>query len=401
MNTAEYIRLHLHDDVRMLALEKHPDGVDVRAALVQIAGWQAAETKLPEWAAADGVIWPEHLPMEQCTSQFVASFKSGIAGCLLEKGFRMADLTGGMGVDCYYLSENAGSVFYNDLNPELAELARNNFHVLGRENVSVSSADAGTFLTEHSTEHFGLIYIDPARRSSTGKKLVSLKDCMPDVTELQYKMLEMSEVVMVKMSPMLDINVALRELSSVKEIWVLSLNGECKELLTVMQAGFDGDAEIAAVNIGSDGTPGEVLRSTIKSDASVELPVLSADEISNCRYIYDPFAAYMKSGLYRTMCNRYGVAQLHPNTHLFASDSYSDQFPGRHFEILKVCRFDKHSAKELFSEYPRTSIAVRNFPLTADELRTRFRVKDSNEFAVFAVTSSPSERLLIAARRIR
>lgn len=400
MNTAEYIREHLRDDVRVLALGTHPDGVDVRTALVQIAGWQAAVSKLPDWAETDGIVWPEHIPMEQCTSQHVAAYKSGIVDTLLEKGFCMADLTGGLGVDCYYLSKNAGKVYYNDLNRSLSDLARNNFRVLGRKNVSVSSVDADTFLKEYADEHFGLIYIDPARRSSSGKKLVSLKDCLPDVTLLQHRMLDMADVVMVKMSPMLDISVAIRELVSVSEIWVLSLAGECKELLAVMKSGYTGSTLISAVNIASDGTPGEVLRSTVEKDASLPLPVISYDSVCKGNFLYDPYASYMKSGLYRTICDRYGVSQLHPNSHLFISDTYSAGFPGRHFEILKVCRFDRHSAKDLFQEYSSANVTVRNFPMTADEIRTRFRFRDGGGHTVFATVVHPSDKVLIVAKRI-
>lgn len=227
VETRDFIRTHLADDVRSLALGRHPEGVDMRAALVQIAGHQAALQKLPEWAAADGVLWPEHISMEQCTSQQLAAFKAGIVDRVLPVGFSMADITGGMGVDCLYLSGNAGKVCYNDMNAALCELAAHNLPLLGRDNVAVSNLRAEDFLDSRSGEHFGLLYIDPARRSATGGKLVSLKDCQPDITVLQHRMLDMADVVMVKMSPMLDISVALSELSCVTELWVLSLAGEC------------------------------------------------------------------------------------------------------------------------------------------------------------------------------
>ncbi len=399
VETRDFIRTHLADDVRSLALGRHPEGVDMRAALVQIAGHQAALLKLPEWAAAEDVLWPEHISMEQCTSQQLATFKAGIVDRVLPDGFSMADITGGMGVDCLYLSENAGKVCYNDMNATLCELASHNLPLLGRDNVSVSNLSAEDFLDSRSGEHFGLLYIDPARRSATGGKLVSLKECQPDITALQHRMLDMTDVVMVKMSPMLDISVALSELSCVTELWVLSLAGECKELLAVLRPGFSGDAEIVAVNIAADGKAGPELRSTRAADAERSLPLALAGDVCAGRYLYEPFAAQMKSGLFRTLCGTYGVRQLHADSHLFLSKCLIEEFPGRVFEIESVCQFDKHSARSLFSQYPQANIAVRNFPLSADELRSRFRVRDGGAHYIFGTTVCPQQRVLISAVR--
>lgn len=422
--TREFIRTHRNDDVRRLALGNYLQGVDMRAALVQIAGRQAASVKLPEWAANDDVIWPEHISMEQCTSQRLAQFKSdeilqniilkypaGVSAKDSEMGGynaryssengRMADLTGGFGVDCFYLSRHFNEVLYNELNPELCKLAACNFPVLGGcTNLKVSNMTAETFLKENADKHFDLMYIDPARRAEGGRKLVSLRDCQPDVTAIQRDMLAMSDTVMVKMSPMLDVRVALSELACVRELWILSLDGECKELLAVMQNGWDSPTRISAVDITSDGNVRDILSSTSAADIELPLPLVRQDEPLDGTYLYEPFASYMKSGLYRTLCSRYGVRQLHPNSHLFLSAGHIAGFPGRAFRITSVVPADKHSAKRLFTDYPKANISVRNFPMTPDEIRTRYRVRDGGNCFIFATTTLPDRRVLLLCERV-
>lgn len=398
--TLEFIASHSADDVRRLALGHRPEGVDMQAALVQISGLQKAEEKLPEWASVQGLLWPEHLPLEQCTCQQVAVCKSSIAAQYLEKGFRMADLTGGLGVDCFYISQHAGEVLYNDMNPQLTELAAHNLPLLGRNNLKVCNLSAEQFLESHTGEHFGLLYIDPARRSSAGRKLVSLKDCAPDITQLQRQMLAMSDIVMVKMSPMLDFKVALAELECVRQLWVISFGGECKELLAVMQDGFVGNTEILALDIASDGTQGDVLSSTFEEESTLPLPLVAEWEDLEGKFLYEPYSAQMKSGLFKTLCRKYGVRQLHPNSHLFISEEPADGFPGRSFRISSVVSSDRRSAGRLFEQYPKANITVRNFPMTADEIRSRFKVRDGGLIYLFATTVIPDRKVIIVTERV-
>ncbi len=400
MDTASYIKEHINDDVRMLALGQHPSGVNIREALVQISGYQSASSKLPDWVKVDGIKWPEHISMEQCTSQALAVFKAGIIDGILAPGFKMADLTGGMGVDCFYLSRNAASVYYNDIDSTLCAIAENNFPRLGRRNVVVSNKSAEDFLVQHSNERFGLIYIDPSRRSKSGGRMVSLKNCQPDITALQGTMMSISDTLVVKMSPMLDISVALSELSSVMQLWVLSLAGECKEILAVMRRDFSGEPEILAVDIASDVASCGILRSTSAADAALPLPIADVSMVRPGNYLYEPFPSLMKSGLYRTLCRRYDVSQLHPNSHLYVSDKSVTDFPGRRFGMVAVAPFDKHSAKRLFQTYPRACITTRNFPLTANALRDKYHILDGEPYYIFATTAAPSQKVLIVSKRI-
>lgn len=399
--TALFISRHADEDVRSLALGRCPEGVDMREALVQISGHQSAMDKLPSWAAVDGILWPEHLSLEQCTSQYVALYKAGLVDTILPKGFTMCDLTGGMGVDCFYLSRSAAAVRYNDVNPQLCDLASHNFPLLGRCNVTISNMTAEEFLRTHSRDHFDLIYVDPARRSNSGDKVVSVSGCQPDVTMLEAQMLRIAGLVMVKLSPMLDISRALSDLRYVSQLWIISFDGECKEMLAVIKDGFVGNTEICSVNIAADGIAGEPLCSTLAEESQLSLPLVSDASVTAGCFLYEPYAAQMKCALYRTLCLRYRVCQLHPASHLYLSKERVLAFPGRQFVIDEVIPFDNRSAKTFFTRTDRANITVRNFPLSSSQLRQRFRVRDGGDRYVFATTLSSGKKVLISTVKIK
>ena len=204
--TEQFIFEHRTDDVRKLALGPRPEGIDMQYALTQISGWQAARVKIPRWADTDGIIYPQHLSMEQCTSQHIADYKAAVIENRLGKGIRLADLTGGFGVDCCTLSRSASKTCYNEMSSELCNIARNNFPALGRPEIEVICGTAQDFIKSCTPDSLDLIYLDPARRGDAGRKLISIKDCQPDVTALQDSLLNISKHVMVKLSPMLDVS---------------------------------------------------------------------------------------------------------------------------------------------------------------------------------------------------
>lgn len=402
--TWNFINGNLESDVRTLALGRVPEGVDLKAALTQIAGHRAALAKLPDWAAVSGLLYPVHLSMEQCTSQHLAVYKQGLVRDWMESGrtavtptakIRFLDLTGGFGVDCFYLSAGFDECQYNEMNPELCGIAQHNFALLGRPDIRVSNLSAAQFLDTHANERFDLIYMDPARRDGCGNKLVSIRDCSPDVSQLQSRLFEVSPRVLVKLSPMLDIKKVLSELACVSRIMAISLAGECKELLVFMERGFKGETVIQAANLDKDGSVGPVLESTLQKELATPsvLDVNGEMATPGC-YLYEPNAAIMKSGLFHTLSAEYGVRQVGESSHLFVSDRKIDGFPGRSFVIEKVVGFDKRTAKELFASMPCANIAVRNFPLTARELRQRFKVRDGGTAYVFATTAATGRILL-------
>ncbi len=389
-------------DVRRLAFAKAPDGVDLKTALVQIAGLSIARDKLPQWAAVPRLRYPVHLSMEQCTSQSVAQYKSALVREWLAgiPSFRFADLTGGFGVDCYYLSAGCGSCLYNEMNAELCGIAAWNFRLLGRSDIIVSNMEASAILDTLQSDSLDLIYLDPARRDSSGRKLVSIADCSPNVAALQTRLLDVSSRVLVKLSPMLDIKKVLSELSCVSRVMAVSADGECKELLVFMERGFEGNAQIQAVNLDGSGVPGVLLSAGFQEEQSARL-LLDTDGVllSAGNYLYEPYASVMKSGLFHTLSTAFGVAQVGEDSHLFVSETLVNDFPGRIFHIDSAVPFDRRSATAFFDGIGRANIAVRNFPLTADELRRRFKVPDGGPHYVFATTACSGRRLLIDCGR--
>lgn len=385
-------------DVRKLAFAKAPDGVDLKAALVQIAGHRIAAVKLPDWASFPRLLYPVHLSMEQCTGQPLALYKSALVREWLcgIPSFRFADLTGGFGVDCFYLSAGCGSCLYNEMNPELCSIAAWNFPLLGRGDIDISNMEASAFLETLHSDSLDIVYLDPARRDGSGHKLVSIADCSPNVVAMQNRLLDVSARVLVKLSPMLDIKKVLSELSCVSRVMAVSVDGECKELLVFMERGFAGDALIQAVNLDGCGVAGTLLGASFQEEQSAPLLLDTGGLLLSAgNYLYEPYASVMKSGLFHTLSGTFGVAQVGEGSHLFVSKTPVHDFPGRSFRIDRTVPFDRRSAAAFFDGIGRANIAVRNFPLTADELRRRFKVPDGGPHYVFATIACSGRKLLV------
>jgi 16S rRNA G966 N2-methylase RsmD len=391
--TEQFIRDHLTADVRTLALSAHPDGVDMQYALTQISGWQAARVKVPLWADTDGIVYPKHLSLEQCTSQYIAQYKASRIEDLLEKGLRMADITGGMGVDCFFISKSAAHVYYNEMSAELCDCARANFKALGRPEIEVNCCSAEDYISHLEPDSLDLIYLDPARRGDAGRKLISISDCQPDTVALQDSLLSIAPNVMVKLSPMLDISRALTELKHVSHVLIIGLEGECKEITLLMQRGFNSEPTLTAVDLKSDGTPEGAVASTKSADAALPLPIADPAWLLPGTYISEPSAPYMKCALFRTIAARTGTALLHPDTHLFWSKEKPEQFPGRTFRLEGVIPFDKKSLSALTKT--QANLSVRNFPETAPQLQKKLKIRDGGSRYLIATTLADNKRVLL------
>lgn len=519
--TLDFIRQHQDDDVRRLAFlgSKYPE-VDKPFALDQIRGRKMARVKLPRWASIDGIIYPPHISMEQCSSEQTALYKAELAARLLglspsssengeekekesenasnlhlseicefagkgtvdsefakneatckkqqilteseenvneikgethggdfseETGF--VDLTGGFGVDFSYIASRLGvKSMYVERQAHLCEAARENFGRLGLKNAIVKNGDGIEVLhsfaskkeaaasdslgiTEDQSQSLlktnlglKLIFIDPARRDDAGNKVVSLKDCTPDVTVLQEEMLSKADYVIIKLSPMLDWHRAVSELNCVQEVHIISVNNECKELLLVLSArnmddmrassadGESGEDEID----GAEGTDGEVkhagnLRIYCINDAQSfvcdELDMESSSVkiapsiLEEMLYLYEPNASLMKAGCFSVLSERYGARMLSKNSHLFVSREPIAAFPGRSFRIIAVSSFNKKELKRYLSEITKANIATRNFPLSVAELRKRLKLKDGGETYIFATTLSDESHVLMITEK--
>lgn len=381
MDTKQFIADHLHDDVSELALKYRNAEVDLALALRQIEARQLLQKKVPSWSANEELLFPARLSIEQCSSEATALYKAS-----LMHGVSFADLTGGLGIDCYFISQNFEHTDYVELNPELCALAEHN---LGRS-IAIHHTSTEDFLP--SCHPVDGIFIDPARRDVYGRKTVSIADCTPNVVELQDLLLQKAHRVMIKLSPMLDISQALKELRHVKEIHVVAVENECKELLFILEPDFDGETVFTCVNLQS-GQP--AVSFTVNEERAAELPLAKEPE----RYLYEPNAAVMKGGCYRLLTQRYEVQKLHRNSHLYASEKLVENFPGRIFEIDGWAAYGK-KANALLGGVDKASIAVRNFPITVAELRKKLKIGDGGQVYLFATTLSGERKIVIKTHKI-
>ncbi len=391
--TEQFIREHLTADVRTLALGSHPHGVDMQYALTQISGWQAARLKVPLWAATEDIVYPKHLSMEQCTSQYIAQYKASFIEGLLGSGFKMADITGGFGVDCFFISRSASQVYYNEMSAELCDCARANFKALGRPEIEISYSTAEDFISRPEPDSLDLIYLDPARRGDAGRKLISISDCQPDTVALQDDLLRIAPNVMVKLSPMLDVSKALTELHNVSHVFIIGLEGECKEITLLMQRDVDAEPVITAVDIKANGTPEIAVSSAKSADNALPLPIADPQQLQPDTFISEPSAPYMKSALFRTIAAKTNTSLLHPDTHLFWSKEKPENFPGRTFQLEGIIPFDKRSLSALVKT--QANLSVRNFPESAPALQQRLKLRDGSPRYLIATTLRDSRRVLL------
>lgn len=395
MTNEEFIKQHRHDDVRALALRKAEEGVDIKWCLQQIEGWQKACEKLPQWAEVDGLWYPPVLSMEQCSSELTARYKADIVSHLLPECSErrcFADLTGGYGIDFSYMASLFATSVYVERNAELCRIAEHNFSLLKLASSSVVCADSTEFLYQRIAP-CNLIYLDPARRDDVGRKTVAIADCTPDVVQLQDRLMEVGRYGMVKLSPMLDISAALSVLRHVSEVHVVSVKGECKELLFVLDKLYEGQPVYYAVNLGlSD----QVFTCTHEEKNRALLQVASEHVASaSATCIYEPHASILKAGLQDVLCERYAVEKLHPMSNLFVSSSPVQNFPGRGFEIVASCGFGKKELRAMLAGVAKANITVRNFPTSVAELRKKLRLAEGGDVYMFATTMADGSHRLI------
>lgn len=418
--TREFILRHRNDDVRQLALsaDRNKD-IDVPFALSQIAGWQTARVKLPSWAQTEGIIYPRHLSMEQCSSEETARYKAGLLsnggegepGCKLqganyEDGVTLLDLTGGLAVDFSFLakalSRDGTGCIYVERSSELCDIARNNLPLLSLPQAKVLCADAADILTTIS--HASVIFIDPARRDSNGARTYAIADCTPNVAELCDKLLSRADTVVIKLSPMLDWHKAVADLNCVRQVHIVSVNNECKELLLVLRQHppcGSSRTEASPLLISCVNLPysHHFVYSLSQSSPHDEdnkniLTATDLDSLGEGCFLYEPNSSIMKAGCFRELSHRFDVSPVGPNSHLFTSRSNITSFPGRSFRILAVSTMNKRELKVALQGITSANIAVRNFPLSVADLRKRLRLKDGGETYIFATTATDNRHLL-------
>lgn len=389
--TYRFIRQHLLDDVRSLALQsrKYP-AVDMPAAITQIAGWQAAKEKVPSWAAKEGIRYPLHLSMEQCSSEITARYKKEI----VKKADTLTDLTGGFGIDCAFLSAGFRQATYVERQASLCEIAAHNFPLLDLHHINICNEDGVQHL--QSMTPVDWIFIDPARRDGHGGKTVAISDCEPDVAALEDVLLEKAKHVLVKLSPMLDLSLAINDLKHVQEAHIVSVNNECKELLLVLGRSTDLAAEeipIHCINL-THSQQMQSLTFTRRQEKESACHYTTQPK----SYLYEPNASILKAGAFRTLSYIYKVEKLHPNSHLYTSDQYVADFPGRKFRITGSCSFNKKEIKEMLGAEKKANLTVRNFPASVAELRKRLKLGEGGDTYLFVTTLADEKKVLIRCR---
>ena len=391
--TWQYIVAHSEDDVAHLALHPSKDPqVDMAVALQQIAGRQKAKEKLPEWYATEGVLYPKKVSMEQCSSSQTAEYKASLV-----EGNSFADFSGGFGVDTVALARKFDKGWYVEPQQELCELFQHNCKVLDINNVNIVN---GTMEDNLATiGPIDTIYLDPSRRDTHGRRVISLADCTPNLPEWKSALLERCNILMVKLSPMIDIFQTLRDLPETYAVHVIAVEGECKEvvfLLTRRDAPWHvstTDPTIVAVDINKN--KAFRVETTLETERST--PPRIATELG--AYLYEPNAAVMKAGIFNALSQQFQIAKLAKNTNLFTADELHEDFPGRVFRIEAVHEFHpRKTAKEL-SHLANASIAVRNFPLSAEELRKTLKIKNGNTCYLFGCTLWDGKKTILQTQK--
>lgn len=415
MHTRTFILENRERDVNEVALEGcRCRDVNLPFALEQIAGWQQARKKVPSWAQCEGIVFPPHLNMEQCSSQTTAEYKCRLMRRLMQpilQGDVLVDLTGGLGVDFSFLSSLFKHSFYVEREPLLCNLAQHNFKCLRLSGAQVVCSDGESYLhsipsigreayfkglCQDETECAGsirAIYVDPARRDKNGHRVFAIDACSPDVAALRDELFDKADIVMVKLSPMLDWHEALRRLSHGPalgqgcEVHVVAVNNECKELLVVMTH-KNGPLRVTCVNDGHEFT-----YYPMEDDASLNIITWPVEELVG-KFLYVPNASLMKAGCFSQLTTIYGLQAVDANSHLFVSAMPVEDFPGRVYQIISISSMNKRDIRHALQGVDRANIAVRNFPIGAETLRKRLKLKEGGSMFLFATTAGKRHLLL-------
>lgn len=413
--TREFVAMHRNEDVRELALKaKRVEGLDLPLALDQIAGWQIARKKLPQWASCEGIVYPPHISMEQCSSQFTAQYKSEIAQTLLAPAATvranvsdsgesdtlvakraMVDLTGGFGVDFSYLARGFSQATYVERQRHLCDLAEHNMAALGLDQARIVCGDGVEYLRQMGPVDF--IYLDPARRDEHGSRTYAIEDCTPNVFELRDLLLAKSQYTLVKLSPMLDWRKAVADFDgTVREVHIVATGNECKELLLVL--GQQVHEEPSAPRVFCVNDNQRIDYDSAAYTQGLRIGGKPLPEVKN--YLYEPNASIMKAGCFDLVEERFGVTQVGPSSHLFVSATPVADFPGRGFAIEAIGGMNKKDIKRLLNGTKQANIAVRNFPLTAPQLRKKLKLADGGPVYLFGTTMQGCDHVLLRTSKI-
>jgi len=386
----EYIFSNSIDDEKQLILQRR-EVLGVSTALIaqQIAVRRKAKVKLPLLFNTKGIVYPPSVNWEQCSSQATGNFKADIISKEIGTApFKVADLTGGFGMDSFFLSKKAAFIDYIEPDPTLLDIARHNHKLLDSTNIHYHQTTAEKFLDQCKIE-YDLMYLDPSRRDMTSKKVYRLTDCQPDVASLLPQIFTFAEFALIKASPLLDLHRGLTELTSVRNIIVVSVNNECKELLFLLQKEFFGEPSIETYNVDKLGVAKQVFAFTFNGERNI---ISEFGEPQT--YLYEPNASILKAGAFKSVGEKFGLQKVHINTHFFTSQSFKPKFPGRVFKIEQL----EFKAKNFVEK--KANVISRNYPLSAVELKKKLKLSDGGEKYVIGFSGLKKKYVVLATRLV-
>lgn len=372
-------------DLTKLALQKNPfPDVEWILILNQIEARAKAKEKLPTWFSTGNIIYPSKISVEQTSSEKTAEYKSSLIS-----GKTLIDLTGGFGIDDYYFSKKFESITHCEINEELSNIVKHNFNQLKIGNCNFHSGDSFDLL-ETTNQKWDWIYIDPSRRNDSKGKVFMLKDCLPNVPELLNFYFEKSDSVLIKTAPLLDISAGLSELKNVKNIHIIALENEVKELLFEIHKNYSGEITIKTANILKEKT--ETFEFILGEENSFSLYDFPK------KYLYEPNSAIMKSGGFDEVSSFFKIDKLHKHSHLYTSENLID-FPGRRFEVQKIIPYNKNEMKnELINQ--QANITTRNFPETVENIRKKWKIKNGGNLYCFFTTDVKDNKIVLICSKI-
>lgn len=390
----KYIAEHIDDDVEQLALQRGQSQLtpeEAIFALSQIEARQRLKEKLPTMTASPDVVFPSRIAWEQCSSEATAKFKAQLIQRLTGREIfdKTADITGGLGIDTMAIASVSRRHSYVEINEELAKTAETNFKALGLDNISINNCKSEEWIDANAGYNF--IYADPARRGNKGEKVFRIEDCQPNIKQLRETLLEKADILMVKLSPILDITLAAKELKA-DYVIAVGAQGECKEIIAI--TGLGNKTKFAAVEIERQE---EMLEFDPEEERQLRIPFADNSDIVPGNWIYEPSATYMKVGAWASIAQKYRLKKIAADSHLFVSDKEVANFPGRRYAINNAEKYSKKAMLEATDDKKRANITTRNFPQSVADIRKTLKIKEGGNVTIFLTTDKNGEKLLIQA----
>lgn len=385
----EFIEENKEEDINSLLLKKWDKDLDIMFCIRQIIGRKKAKEKFPLLINYN-LIYPDKIYLEQTSSDITANYKAELFNG--QKTIR--DLTSGFGIDDIYFSKYIDKVFYHERNSELAEIAKLNFQNMGIENIEVIIGDSIQELENYSKTD--IIYLDPSRRDDNKNKVFLLKDCQPNIIGLIPKLFEKADIIAIKLSPMLEINSLKQCIDNIKQIHIVSIKNECKELFIILEKGYIGEIEYLCIDYKGDNKS----IFNFHEGETQDTEFLNIEDINRLNYLYEPNSSIMKASGYRFISKKFNLKKLSLFSHLFLSDKHLELFPGRSFRIKEVLEFKSSGIKDLKKRFPFANISIRNFPLTVSEIRKKTDIKDGGEDYLFFTTIGKDKKIILICNKI-